>query len=227
MRLIGPMQSWGTISRFHHRDTCKEPSKSGVIGLLAAAMGIDRENWDDLKPLASLSMAVRHDRSGLLKCDFQTIACAQNDKIIKACGKTEFKNGVVSKRDYLADASFLIGLESENNYLLNCIQMALQNPVWPIFLGRKSYVASEMVWFKEGLQEEGSHEVISKWPWICTLRRGEVLPEKLIISFDSKDDSGTIKMDQPLSSFSDRRFGARLVKSDWIPFPQEVSYVAT
>lgn len=46
LRLVGPMQSWGTTSRFDQRDTGKDPSKSGVIGLLAAAMGIDRENWE-------------------------------------------------------------------------------------------------------------------------------------------------------------------------------------
>jgi len=48
LRLVGPMQSWGTTSRFDQRDTGKEPSKSGVIGLVAAALGIDRENWTDL-----------------------------------------------------------------------------------------------------------------------------------------------------------------------------------
>lgn len=39
MRLAGPLQSWGTTSRFDQRDTGKEPSKSGVIGLMAAALG--------------------------------------------------------------------------------------------------------------------------------------------------------------------------------------------
>ena len=38
MRLAGPMQSWGTTSRFDQRDTGKEPSKSGVVGLLAAVL---------------------------------------------------------------------------------------------------------------------------------------------------------------------------------------------
>jgi len=46
--LVGPMQSWGTRSRFDHRDTEREPSKSGVIGLVCAAIGRDRnEPIDD------------------------------------------------------------------------------------------------------------------------------------------------------------------------------------
>ena len=67
LRLVGPMQSWGTTSRFDQRDTGKEPSKSGVVGLLAAALGIDRENWTDLEPLTRLSMGVRHDRPGVIQ----------------------------------------------------------------------------------------------------------------------------------------------------------------
>src|SRR5512143_2927842 len=107
LRLVGPMQSWGTTSRFDQRDTGKEPSKSGVVGLLAAAVGIDRENWTDLEPLTYLSMGVRHDRPGVPKRDYQTAVCAETDTIIKANG-TQSKGGVVSHRFYLADAAFLV-----------------------------------------------------------------------------------------------------------------------
>jgi CRISPR system Cascade subunit CasD len=72
LRLVGPIQSWGTASRFDERDTGKEPSKSGVLGLLAAASGIDRENWLDLEPLTRLIMGVRHDRPGIPMREYQT-----------------------------------------------------------------------------------------------------------------------------------------------------------
>ena len=69
LRLAGPMQSWGTTSRFDERDTQLEPSKSGVIGLLCAALGRDRaESVDDL---AALRMGVRVDREGVPMRDFQ------------------------------------------------------------------------------------------------------------------------------------------------------------
>ncbi len=42
LRLAGPLQSWGTQSRFRVRDTGREPSKSGVIGLLCTALGRPR-----------------------------------------------------------------------------------------------------------------------------------------------------------------------------------------
>lgn len=221
MRLVGPMQSWGTASRFDQRDTGKEPSKSGVIGLLAAACGIDRENWNDLKPLTMLKMAVRHDRSGVLKKDYQTAGCSRSDIIMKADGKTA-SDGVVSARYYLADAAFLIGLEALDKSLLESIQKALQNPCWQTCLGRKSYLPAETIWLEGGLREGTLLDVMSKWPWISSLRQSESAPEKLLISFESKEREGVLRMDQPLSDFATRRFGARFVKSEWIPFPGEV-----
>jgi CRISPR system Cascade subunit CasD len=225
LRLVGPMQSWGTTSRFDQRDTGKEPSKSGVIGLLAAAFGIDRENWADLEPLTRLSMGVRHDRSGVTKRDYQTAGCGAKDTIIKADGSPS-KDGVVSQRHYLADAAFLVGLDCNERELLEEVHAKLKNPTWPLALGRKSYVPSEPIWIEGGVRDEKLRDVLTKWPWIALQRSGEELPEKLLITFESNDGSGVLKMDQPLSSFAERRFGARLVRSEWIPFPQEVPYVS-
>jgi len=225
IRLVGPMQSWGTTSRFDQRDTGKEPSKSGVMGLLAAAMGIERENWPELEPLTRFSMGVRHDRPGVPKRDYQTAGCAATDAIIKADG-TMSHDGVVSQRFYLADAAFLVGLECEERLLLERIHAALRDPVWPLALGRKSYVPSESIWITDGLQDFPLRDALGRWPWIATRRRWEELPEKLLVSLESEDGSGVLKMDQPLSSFAERRFGARYVRSEWIPFPQGVTHVS-
>jgi len=225
LRLVGPMQSWGTTSRFDQRDTGKEPSKSGVIGLLAAALGIDRENWIDLEPLTCLSIGVRHDRPGVPKRDYQTAGCAATDTIIKADGTQAKDGGVVSDRFYLADAAFLVGLEGGDRSFLEQTHAALRDPVWPLALGRKSYVPSEPIWIENGVQDVPLKDALARWPWIATLRRWEDRPEKLLVSFESGDGSGVLKMDQPLSSFSERRFGARFVISEWTPFPREVTDV--
>ncbi|MCF6255994.1 MAG: type I-E CRISPR-associated protein Cas5/CasD [Gammaproteobacteria bacterium] len=227
LRLVGPMQSWGTTSRFGQRDTGKEPSKSGVIGLLAAALGIDREKWTDLEPLTLLSMGVRHDRPGVLKKDYQTAGCAATDTIIKANGTQEKGGGVVSTRFYLADAAFLVGVESEDRLLLERIYSALRDPVWPLALGRKSYVPSEPVWIKDGLQELSLYEALKGWRWISSPRKWESLPEQLLISLESEDGSGVLRMDQLLSSFAERRFGSRFVRSEWVDFSQEVTDVSS
>ncbi len=219
-RLVGPMQSWGTTSRFDQRDTGKEPSKSGVIGLVAAALGIDRENWSDLEPLTRLSMGVRHDRPGMPKRDYQTA-----QRIISA-DRSKVHETAVTTRDYLADAAFLVGLDGDDRVLLERTHKALSNPVWPLALGRKSYVPSEPIWMADALQDVPLRAALARWPWIASRRKWEKSPDELLVSFESTDGSGILKMDQPLSFFAERRFGARFIKSEWIPFPQEVIDVA-
>jgi len=219
LRLVGPMQSWGTTSRFDQRDTGKEPSKSGVVGLLAAALGIDREYWTELEPLTRLSMGVRHDRPGVPKRDYQT---AQH---IISADRSKIHETAVTTRDYLADAAFLVGMECGDRSFLERMHAALRDPAWPLALGRKSYVPSESIWIKDGLQDAPLRDALVRWPWIASQRRREALPEKLLVSFESEDGSGVLKMDQPLSSFAERRFGARFVRSEWIPFPQEAADV--
>jgi CRISPR system Cascade subunit CasD len=220
------MQSWGTTSRFDERDTGKEPSKSGVIGLVAAALGIDRDNCADLEPLARLALGVRHDRPGVPKRDYQTAGCAATDSIIKADGTQAKDGGVVSQRFYLADAAFLVGLEGTDRPLLEKVHAALLDPVWPLALGRKSYVPSEPGWMKDGLQDRPLCEVLTSWPWIGMRRPAEEPPTHILLSMDSSDGSGALRMDQPLSSFAERRFGARFVRSEWIPCPKGVTHVA-
>lgn len=218
LRLVGPMQSWGTTSRFDHRDTGKEPSKSGVVGVLAAALGLDRENWADLEPVTRLAMGVRHDRPGEPKRDYQTAK-----DITSADGKKVHATAVTT-RDYLADAAFLVGLESNDRDLLERVHAALRDPFWPLALGRKSYVPSAPMWIEDGVLDSPMRDALAHWPWISSLRKWEQPPERLLVSSESPDGSGLLKMDQPLSSFAARRFGARYVRSEWISFPEVTSH---
>lgn len=79
LRFIGPMQSWGIDSRFVMRETGLEPSKSGVIGLLCAALGkpqkdeeAEHHDYPPLSRLAGLRLGVRVDRPGVMQSDYHT-----------------------------------------------------------------------------------------------------------------------------------------------------------
>ena len=99
LRLAGPMQSWGTQSRHSLRDTGQEPSKSGVIGLVAAALGRPRDR--DISDLAGLRMGVRVDHEGRVSKDFH----AALHVIPNAAGPREHHVGVGVQRhpcDFLA-----------------------------------------------------------------------------------------------------------------------------
>ncbi len=130
LRLEGPMQSWGFRSRFDYRDTALEPTRSGVIGLICAAMGIAR--GEDIAPFDAIRMGVRVDKKGRVERDYQTAL-----EVIKADGSGT--DTVVSRRDYLADACFTVGLQCENRELLEKIAGKLRSPEWLLFLGRKAF----------------------------------------------------------------------------------------
>ena len=137
LRLAAPLQAWGTASKFERRRTQREPSKSGVIGMLAAALGLRRDA--DLSELTALRFGVRVDREGKVIRDFHTAQAVKTEKKAKK-EKTEEpeKIGYVTSRYYLSDAVFLVGLESEDHALLEKIETALRAPYFPLFLGRRS-----------------------------------------------------------------------------------------
>lgn len=218
IRLSAPMQSWGTQSRFTVRDTGLEPSKSGTLGLLCAALGIDREDDAGLEPLASLLMGVRVDREGLLRVDFHTaqdIMKADGDKPKKP---KDPKYSSLSNRYYLANAVFLVGLESEELALLERIQAALQRPVWALFLGRKSFVPSEPVPLEDGLRKnETLEQALKSYPALCQL-------EKDKLRFVLEDSSGSVvRSDQPVSfSRAGRKFAPRRVSVTFYDAPEPI-----
>jgi CRISPR system Cascade subunit CasD len=216
------MQSWGTQSRFTVRDTGLEPSKSGILGLLCAALGIDREDDAGLEPLASLRMGVRVDREGLLRVDFHTaqdIMKADGDKPKKP---KDPKYSSLSNRYYLADAVFLVGLESKDLALLEKIQTALGKPAWVLFLGRKAFVPGEPVLMDNGLRHgEMLEQALKSYPTLC-------LPEKEKLRVVLEDTNGAIvRTDQPLSfSRTQRKFAPRRVSVTFYDVPKPIKEVA-
>lgn len=231
LRLAGPMQSWGTQSRFSVRDTGLEPSKSGVIGLLAAALGWQRKeesfslvgrDWTPEKLARTLTMAVRVDRQGRMARDYHTAM-----QVTKADGSKP--DTVTSSRYYLADADFLVGL-SGDHALLNELDNALRAPHWPLYLGRKAFVPSRPV--RVGPPIEGTDptalsgsmsrpvhvdtrierelvSVMEKQPWFR--RSWEQAPDRLRWVIETGFGQGDqVRQDVPLS-FTDRRFAVRHV----------------
>lgn len=204
------MQSWGTTSRFDERDTQLEPSKSGVLGLICAALGRDRS--EPLDDLASLRMGVRVDREGVPMRDYQTAT-----GVLIATGKPDLKRTVVSPRYYLSDAVFLVGLEGADTGLLERVQAALRAPVWPLALGRKSFVPSMPVVLPEGLQSMELLAALQSWPALVPWAPGASLRLAL-----EDPQEGSVRLDQPVGPFAERRFGPRFVKQEVMHVPDPI-----
>jgi CRISPR system Cascade subunit CasD len=210
MRISAPLQSWGTQSNFTVRDSGLEPSKSGIIGLICAALGRPREA--ELSDLTVLKMGVRVDREGIRKKDFHI---AQD--VLKSDGKS-IQSSMTTNRYYLADAAFLVGLEGDLQ-LLQIIQKSLQNPVWPIFFGRKAFPPAAPVFLKDGvLPEDDIESAFIRFGWI-TIWKEKQAPDQLRWVLEATDGEQACT-DVPIS-FAERRFSSRRIKTVYRKAPSE------
>jgi CRISPR system Cascade subunit CasD len=161
--LQAPLQSWGHDSKFGRRDTLTFPTKSGVLGLLCCALGAGGEQKELLAEFSSLTQTVisfvrskkngeKADREPLLR-DFHTVGNGYDDKDIwqtllipkTADGKKAVGGGSkLTYRYYLQDAVFAVVLQVPETRVTE-VSKALKNPVWDIYLGRKSCVPTDFV----------------------------------------------------------------------------------
>ena len=126
--------------------------------------------------------------------------------------------------EHVADAAFLVGLESDDFALLKELHAALRNPKWMLFLGRKAFVPSPPVYLPDGLRtEEDMKTAFKKYLWLGENKREY---DKLHRQSGGKirlmveDERGEIlSNDHPLS-FAERTFAPRRVHVDWMDFPE-------
>jgi CRISPR system Cascade subunit CasD len=245
LRLAGPMQSWGTQSRFSVRDTGLEPSRSGVVGLLCAALGFPRAatehayqgttiRFRDLAEPKALHMAVRVDREGRLARDYHTAGGEHRPGAVlgrDAKGKpipygvakadSSARGTVVSSRYYLADADFLVGLQG-GHALLETLDTALRHPIWPLYLGRKSFLPGCPIALGVRPDSAGDLEQVLKcYPWRKSFPREES-PDRLRLVLEIPFGAGGPREDVPLEprndvplSFAERRFTVRHVATSF------------
>jgi CRISPR system Cascade subunit CasD len=151
LRLEGPLQSWGERARWSVRDTAPEPTKSGVVGLLACAMGLWAD--DDVRALGrKVELGVRCDRPGTRLRDYHTVVggVMSAEGKIKINASTKAPETLVSERSYLCDAVFLAAVRSADEDLIARLAAAVQSPTWPLYLGRKSCPPSAPVYVRTG-----------------------------------------------------------------------------
>ncbi|WP_291792984.1 type I-E CRISPR-associated protein Cas5/CasD [Brevibacterium sp.] len=219
--LKGPMQSWGDASRYRDRATRPYPTKSGVLGLIAAAEG--RRRTDDLEDLARLRFAVRVDQSGSVMHDYQTSEAWQTG------GGTS-----LISRYYLADAVFLAAVESPDRQILEGIATALRTPRFPLFLGRRSCPAnpdlvprqvrrgknSEDTAAVEPLRDVPAVQALREAPWFASNAHRRTRPKNLVLpiyrdAMPGEEQDGDPRQDVPLSfDQRHRRYGWRTVVED-------------
>ncbi len=153
LNLKGPLQAWGTHTFEDFRPSNLFPTRSGLLGLIAACVGIDRKDHEGLNQLArSVEFTVKVDRGGVKLSDYHTIIEAR-----RANRKPKEGETVQTRREYLFDASFLvaIGARPSATISLDAILGAVQKPVYTPSLGRRSCPLSEPLFVSSQEAETG------------------------------------------------------------------------
>lgn len=161
--LEAPLQAWGHDSRFGRRDSLDFPTKSGVLGLLCCALGAGGPQRERLARWADMDMQVEAyvpaNRAGLpvprqpMLRDFQMVGSGYDaldpwqNLLIPKTSEGKKPNGAGTKmtyRYYLQDMAFAVALQAPTGEVDNAL-IALQNPVWDLYLGRKCCVPTEFI----------------------------------------------------------------------------------
>ncbi len=217
IRLEGPVQAWSTQIKLGIRDTDQEPGKSGVLGLVGAALGMARDDDALLAELRALTLAVRVDRQGSLLHDYHTAGGGRfrGERYVVYGAK----DCVPSHRYYLQDASFVAALAGDDE-LVTRLAVALRDPRWALFLGRRACVPSVAPFV--AVVSTDAEAAVRLAP---TAERSVKQPLRAVIEVPP-GQGGEPRYDVPLSfRDGDRRYGLRHVKISWIEVPEELAEV--
>lgn len=132
LKFSGPLQSWGTDSHFEIRHTDFYPSKSAVLGLIAASLGWRRKE-ERIENLNRFRFAVRLDQPGSMLKDYHTAHKPE----IKRGGIIKYKT-YVTTRYYLQDAVFVTALGAEDGHDADELAAALRSPYFQPYMGRRA-----------------------------------------------------------------------------------------
>lgn len=223
--LKAPLQSWGVGAKFGSRPTMSFPSRSGIVGLLAAAAGIDRTDDDWLKQVARLKIevfafAAAHDSDGMRMIDYHTVGGGNDDSAYKKTNIWRYRMAVakaeggakteLTYREYLQDAAFGVvvsGSDAAEAELVDKLASAVQNPVWGVWLGRKSCVPTEPVFAGEFDDAETAVQALAERAEACG--RGQTLVVREVSPGDGEENL----LDVPVS-FSRREFASRSIETE-------------
>ena len=176
LRLEGALQSWGESSAWDNRGTENYPTKSGILGRLACAMGLPSDSEEIFRLNQETRLGIRVDRQGTAVCDFHTVQGMP--RVLNAAGKP--RGNIVSYRWYLQDASFLAVLEVPEPWQTR-IEQALKDPRWCLYLGRKTCGPTRPVWDGIHGEYETILDALRRYP--AAGRADEILPYETECAF--------------------------------------------
>ena len=217
--LRSPMQSWGASSKFGVRGTSDIPTKSGLIGLLGAACGIDRSDDQWVHRASQLELSLYVFRRGERLRDYHTVGARYSKKdswesrMIPLSAENKPRGTDVTNRYYLQDSVYGAIFAGEDDRLIEQMAKGLENPVWGIWLGRKSCIPTEPVYAGTFDQMESGIEALKERFRVSCRKDGSdngTVPIAFTVTEARADDENDRIFDVPVS-FAERTFRSRYV----------------
>lgn len=225
--LRAPLQSWGVSSKFGVRGTIDTPTRSGLFGLIAAACGIDKDDeardreW--LARAATLSLSVLAFRRGDRLTDYHTVG-ARYDKddpwqrrMIPVTSDGKPRGTDLTHRDYLVDSVFG-AIITGDDALVAEMATGLANPVWGVWLGRKSCIPTEPILVGVFDSDEAARSALDERLRVSLERgdgkvagKGEDAASKFDLVEVAAEEAEETLLDVPVS-FKKREFHARCIR---------------
>lgn len=148
-QLYGPLASWGEIAVGEVRPSAAYPSRSALLGLLAAALGVERGEGAALAALAeAYRFGVKLHWEGQVLRDYHTVQ--RGPALRKHTYRTRRQelgfvprdqlDTMLTSREYRVDSYASVALlpTEEAPHSLDVLAAALGAPRFPLYLGRKS-----------------------------------------------------------------------------------------
>lgn len=222
LMLDAPLQSWGFSSRFQRRTTALHPTRSGIIGMICAALGVDKgsaSEGDWLKRLESVSLTVlaipRRPEGSLDPLDirrmddYHTTGGGYDKKthpqwIPRKASGGPSDNATLSTRQYLLDAKFGVILAGSHE-TLESVYVALADPRWGIWFGRKNCIPAAPIC------RGGVKETLAEAMTELGLKGKELTEFTSVVEVASFSDGTDTLMDVPVN-FKTRQFKPRRIR---------------
>jgi CRISPR system Cascade subunit CasD len=206
--LDSPLQSWGYQSRFDRRTSLSYPTRSGVLGLVAAALGIDRADTMALRDLAPVTLTIYAYPNEGRVIDYHTVGGGYDRKTqrrsITRTADGKVGKTVLTRREYLQNARFGVVLAGPAQ-LVERIQAALHDPVWGVWLGRKSCIPADLL--AQGTYPD--HDGALKR--LCELSGSR--PVRVVREVEDYDDGTATLMTNPID-YANRTHGPQRIADE-------------
>lgn len=209
LKCSSPMQSWSNDSRFNIRSAGRYPSRSGIIGIIASALGMDRNEPLDI--FDGISTSIRIDKKGIVYPDYQVV-----HRWNRKNGNITAKGNAIANdnRYYIEDGIFMVFIEGDDG-IIDKFADAIQYPVYSLFLGRKSCPPTYDFFY--GVFDKDASSCIMDVP-----PEGE--DHRVVVIRDVRDGEladDTVK-DNPIAfNIKDRKYSGRQIKEYHVVLPSE------